>query len=84
MVQEAIADSYASINMLRLLVLWTAWTIDNSQHPGGPHRRSPRASTPCAKVAARRVLPGASTCIGSLGVTDLTPLQAHVGRRADA
>ena len=30
MVQEAIADSYAEINMLRLLVLWTAWTIDNS------------------------------------------------------
>src|SRR5207244_9475067 len=30
MVQEAIADSYAEISMLRLLVLWTAWTIDNS------------------------------------------------------
>src|SRR6266571_7856894 len=27
MVAEAIADSYAEINMLRLLVLWTAWTI---------------------------------------------------------
>ena len=36
MVQEEIADSYAEINMLRLLVLWTAWTIDNSEHAGGP------------------------------------------------
>src|SRR5205809_12494 len=30
MVQEKIADSYAELNMLRLLVLWTAWKIDNS------------------------------------------------------
>ena len=30
MVQQAVADSYAEINMLRLMVLWTAWTIDNS------------------------------------------------------
>jgi len=30
MVQEAIADSYAEYHMLRLLVLWTAWTIDRS------------------------------------------------------
>ena len=37
MVQEAIADSYAEINMLRLLVLWTAWTIDNSSTQAVPH-----------------------------------------------
>jgi hypothetical protein len=30
MVQEKIADSYAAIRMLRLLVLETAWKIDNS------------------------------------------------------
>src|SRR5215813_13038836 len=30
MVQEMIADSYAEIEMLRLLVLHAAWTIDNS------------------------------------------------------
>ena len=30
MVQEKIADSYASIQMLRLFVLETAWKIDNS------------------------------------------------------
>ena len=35
MVQQAIADSYAEYNMLRLLVLWTAWTIDNSSTPRG-------------------------------------------------
>ena len=38
MVQEMIADSYAEINMLRLLVLWTAWTIDNCP----PARPAPR------------------------------------------
>src|SRR5918998_5769724 len=30
MVQQAVADSYAEINMLRLLVLYTAWKIDHS------------------------------------------------------
>jgi alkylation response protein AidB-like acyl-CoA dehydrogenase len=30
MVQEKIADSYASIAMLRLFVLETAWKIDNT------------------------------------------------------
>src|SRR5262245_64313800 len=30
MVQQALAASYAESNMVRLLLLWTAWTIDNS------------------------------------------------------
>ena len=38
MVQEKIADSYAEIRMLRLFVLETAWKIDNTTTPGGPHR----------------------------------------------
>jgi len=55
MVQEAIADSYADINMLRLLVLWTAWTIANT---------------------LREVSYRALHIMGSLGTTNLTPLQA--------
>ena len=53
MVQEAIADSYAEINMLRLLVLWTAWTIDNSSTREAPAPRSPRASTRARRCCAR-------------------------------
>ena len=38
MVQEKIADSYASIRMLRLFVLETAWKIDNSSTQETAHR----------------------------------------------
>ena len=38
MVQEKIADSYAAIRMLRLLVLETAWKIDNSSTQGSQDR----------------------------------------------
>ena len=50
MVQEAIADSYAEINMLRLLVLWTAWTIDNSS------TREARTQIAACKYTAPKVL----------------------------
>jgi alkylation response protein AidB-like acyl-CoA dehydrogenase len=74
MVQEAIADSYAEINMLRLLVLWTAWTIDRSS------TQEARTQIAAAKFTAARVLRDVSFraihIFGSLGVTDLTPLQA--------
>jgi acyl-CoA dehydrogenase len=74
MVQEAIADSYAEINMLRLLVLWTAWTIDNSSTQDARTQISACKYT-CAKVL-REVSYRAIHIYGSLGVTNLTPLQA--------
>ena len=74
MVQSAVADSYAEINMLRLLVLWTAWTIDNSS------TQEARTQIAACKYTAAKVLQDvayrAIHIFGSLGVTDLTPLQA--------
>jgi acyl-CoA dehydrogenase len=74
MVQEAIADSYAEINMLRLLVLWTAWTIDNSSIREARTQIAACKYT-CAKVL-REVSYRALHIMGSLGTTNLTPLQA--------
>ena len=74
MVQEAVADSYAEIQMLRLLVLWTAWTIDSSSTQEARTQISTCKFT-CAKVL-REVSYRAIHVFGSLGVTDLTPLQA--------
>jgi acyl-CoA dehydrogenase len=74
MVQEAIADSYAEINMLRLMVLWTAWTIDNSSTREARTQIAAFKYT-CAKVL-REVSYRALHIMGSLGTTDLTPLQA--------
>src|SRR5881398_1777444 len=72
MVQEAIADSYAEINMLRLMVLWTAWTIDNSS------TQEARTQIAACKYTMAKVLKEVSFraihIFGSLGVTDLTPL----------
>jgi acyl-CoA dehydrogenase len=74
MVQSAIADSYAEINMLRLMVLWTAWTIDNSS------TQEARTQIAACKYTAAKVLREvayrAIHIYGSLGVTNLTPLQA--------
>src|SRR5207248_959632 len=74
MVQEAIADSYAEINMLRLLVLWTAWTIDNSS------TQEARRQIAACKYTMAKVLKEVSFralhIMGSLGTTSLTPLQA--------
>jgi alkylation response protein AidB-like acyl-CoA dehydrogenase len=74
MVQEAIADSYADINMLRLLVLWTAWTIDNSSTQQARTQIAACKYT-CAKVL-REVSYRALHIMGSRGTTSLTPLQA--------
>src|SRR5437016_3919110 len=74
MVQEKIADSYAEINMLRLLVLWTAWTIDNSSTQEARTQIAACKYT-CAKVL-RDVSYRALHILGSLGTTSLTPLQA--------
>ena len=71
-VQNAIADSYAEITMLRLLVLWTAWTIDNSDTRTARTQIATCKFT-CAKVL-RDVTFRAVHIFGSLGVTHLTPL----------
>ena len=72
MVQEMIAETYADIHSLRLLVLWTAWTIDNSSTQ---EARTQIAATKfrMAKVL-REVSYRALHVLGSLGTTDLTPI----------
>jgi alkylation response protein AidB-like acyl-CoA dehydrogenase len=74
MVQEKIADSYAAIRMLRLLVLETAWKIDNSS------TKDARTDIATVKFTMAKVLQEVSFnalhILGSLGTTDLTPLQA--------
>jgi alkylation response protein AidB-like acyl-CoA dehydrogenase len=72
MVQEAIANSYAEINMLRLMVLWTAWTIDNSSTQAA--RTQIAACKYTAAKTLREVTYRAIHIFGSLGVTNLTPL----------
>jgi alkylation response protein AidB-like acyl-CoA dehydrogenase len=73
MVQEAIADSWAQYHQLRLLVLWTAWTIDNSSTREA-RTQIAMCKTVCAEVQ-KDVVFRAMHMMGSLGVTNLTPLQ---------
>ena len=74
MVQEKIAESFASIRMLRLFVLETAWKIDNSS------TQEARTEIAAVKFTMARVLREVSFnalhILGSLGTTDLTPIQA--------
>jgi alkylation response protein AidB-like acyl-CoA dehydrogenase len=74
MVQEKIAESYGQIRMLRLLVLETAWKIDNSS------TQETRTDIALVKFTMAKVLREVSFNAlhihGSLGTTDLTPLQA--------
>src|SRR5438445_2250265 len=74
MVQEKIADSYAQIRMLRLFVLETAWKIDNTS------TRETRTDIAAVKYSMAKVLREVSFnalhILGSLGTTNLTPLQA--------
>jgi len=74
MVQEKIADSYAQIRMLRLFVLETAWKIDNSS------TQATRTDIAAVKYSMAKVLRDVSFnalhILGSLGTTNLTPLQA--------
>jgi acyl-CoA dehydrogenase len=74
MVQEKIAESYASIKMLRLLVLEAAWKIDQTS------TQEARTEIAAVKFTMARVLREVSFnalhILGSLGTTDLTPLQA--------
>jgi alkylation response protein AidB-like acyl-CoA dehydrogenase len=74
MVQEKIAESYASIKMLRLLVLEAAWKIDQTS------TQEARTEIAAVKFTMSRVLREVSFnalhILGSLGTTDLTPIQA--------
>ena len=74
MVQEKIAESYAEIRMLRLFVLETAWKIDNSS------TQEVRTEIAAVKFTMAKVLRDVSFnalhILGSLGTTNLTPLQA--------
>jgi acyl-CoA dehydrogenase len=73
MVQEKIAESYASIKMLRLLVLEAAWKIDQTS------TQEARTEIAAVKFTMARVLREVSFnalhILGSLGTTDLTPVQ---------
>src|SRR6201987_1068366 len=74
MVQEKIAESYAMIKMLRLFVLETAWKIDNTS------TQEARTEIAAVKFTMAKVLREVSFnalhILGSLGTTNLTPLQA--------
>jgi alkylation response protein AidB-like acyl-CoA dehydrogenase len=74
MVQEKIADSYAQLQMLRLFVLQTAWKIDQTS------TQECRTDIAAVKYSMAKVLReisfNALHILGSLGTTDLTPLQA--------
>jgi acyl-CoA dehydrogenase len=74
MVQEKIAESYAAIKMLRLFVLETAWKIDQTSTLEARTDISAVKFT-MAKVL-REVSYNALHILGSLGTTDLTPIQA--------
>src|SRR4051812_27666891 len=73
MVQEKIADSYAELHMLRLLVLEAAWKIDQTS------TQEARTEIAAVKFTMARVLREVSFnalhILGSLGTTDLTPVQ---------
>jgi len=74
MVQEKIAESYAAIRMLRLFVLETAWRIDQTS------TQEVRTEIAAVKFTMAKVLQEVSFnalhILGSLGTTDLTPIQA--------
>lgn len=73
MVQEKIAESYAKLRMLRLFVLEAAWKIDQTS------TQEARTDIAAVKFTMARVLREISFDAlhihGSLGTTDLTPLQ---------
>jgi acyl-CoA dehydrogenase len=72
MVQEQIADSWIELQEFRLLVLYTAWLIDNSS------AREVRQYVAACKVRASQVMSKlgsrATHLHGALGVSNLMPL----------
>jgi alkylation response protein AidB-like acyl-CoA dehydrogenase len=73
MVQNDIAESYMEVEMLRLLVLQTAWKIDNTD--GQQTRADIGACKIMAAKTLRDVVYRAHHMHGALGTTELTPLQ---------
>ncbi len=73
MVQEKIAESYAKLKMLRLYVLETAWRMD--QTSGQETRTDIAAVKFTMSKVLREISFDALQIHGSLGTTDLTPLQ---------
>ena len=74
MVQEKIAESYAKLRMLRLYVLETAWKMDQTS---GQETRTDIAAVKFTMARVLREISFDALQIhGSLGTTDLTPLQA--------
>jgi acyl-CoA dehydrogenase len=73
MVQEKIADSYAELMQLRLMVLYTAWKMDKTSSA------ECRTEIAAVKFTMAKVLREVSFRAlhihGSLGTTNLTPLQ---------
>jgi acyl-CoA dehydrogenase len=72
MVQEQIADSWIELQEFRLLVLYTAWLIDNSS------AREVRQYISACKVRASQIMSSigsrATHIHGALGVSNLMPL----------
>ena len=50
MVQEQIAESWIELQEFRLLVLYTAWLIDNVERPPGAARTSPACKVRAAQI----------------------------------
>jgi len=73
MVQEKIADSYAELLQLRLMVLYTAWKMDKTSS------QEARTEIAAVKFTMAKVLRDISWRAlhihGALGTTNLTPLQ---------
>ncbi|MEM8501037.1 MAG: acyl-CoA dehydrogenase family protein [Pseudomonadota bacterium] len=76
MVQATIADSYAQISMARLLVLKSAWTMDES----GPFSKAARLDIAAAKFSVPRILLDVIDCAiqlhGALGYSTDMPLES--------
>lgn len=73
MVQQKIAESYAKLKMLRLYVLETAWRMDQTS---GQETRTDIAAVKFTMARVLREITFDALHIhGSLGTTDLTPLQ---------
>jgi acyl-CoA dehydrogenase len=75
MVQEQIAESWIEMQEFRLLVLYTAWLIDNSS------ARQVRHYVSACKVRAAQIMSSigsrATHLHGALGVSNLMPLGAN-------
>jgi alkylation response protein AidB-like acyl-CoA dehydrogenase len=74
MVQEKIADSYAELLQLRLMVLYTAWKMDKTS--GAECRTEIAAVKYTMAKVLRDISFRALHILGSIGTTNLTPLQA--------